>query len=333
MSLSGDVLSSTLIKAERNMPVTAIRRSQITYPTGNKNFAVKQAFPAAVSESEADPFLMCDYFGPTKSDGRVTNPDEFPVGWHPHRGMDICTYMIQGGGRHADSLGNREEFESPGLQWCSVGSGIEHAEGGGVPKGQTMEGFQLWVNVPKTHKMKAPRYGTVPPTDLPLLNLSGGVTARLIAGSLDGKTGPFATVQPMLIADFVMPPNSAVSLSVGTAFDTTIAFVYKGDGLANDAQMALQSVALLDSKNTTHRGLSFLSGSSGASFMLFTGKKINEPIAWHGPFVMNTQEEIKSTIREYQRGAFPPVRTPFDYRTLSEFPAEHPARKLNGKTK
>ena len=94
MSLSGDVLSSTLIKAERNMPVTAIRRSQITYPTGNKNFAVKQAFPAAVSESEADPFLMCDYFGPTKSDGRVTNPDEFPVGWHPHRGMDICTYMI-----------------------------------------------------------------------------------------------------------------------------------------------------------------------------------------------------------------------------------------------
>jgi redox-sensitive bicupin YhaK (pirin superfamily) len=137
----------------------------------------------------------------------------------------------------------------------------------------------------------------------------------------------------MLIADFVMPPNSAVSLSVGTAFDTTIAFVYKGDGLANDAQMALQSVALLDSKNTTHRGLSFLSGSSGASFMLFTGKKINEPIAWHGPFVMNTQEEIKSTIREYQRGAFPPVRSPFDYRTLSEFPAEHPARKLNGKTK
>jgi quercetin 2,3-dioxygenase len=327
------LLSTTTTKAERNMAVIAIRKSEITYPTGDRSFAVKQAFPAAVNETESDPFLMCDYFGPKVSEGRVAHPDHFPVGWHPHRGMDICTYMINGGGRHADSLGNREEFASPGLQWCSVGSGIEHAEGGGVPKGESMEGFQLWVNVPKTHKMKAPRYGTVPPTDLPLLNLSSGITARLIAGSLDGKSGPFATVQPMLITDIVMPPNSEISLSLASSFDTTIAYIYKGDGIANDNKAPLQSVALFDSKNSSQRGLSMSSGPSGASFMLFSGQKIKEPIAWHGPFVMNTQAEIKSTINEYQRGVFPPVRTPFDYKTLAEFPIDHPARNQNQKKK
>ena len=96
-------------------------------------YKVMQAFPAGFTAEESDPFLMMDHFGPKLSKGKISDPDKFPVGWHPHRGMDIMTYLIEGVGRHADSLGNRGEFKSPGAQWISVGSGIEHAEGGGSP--------------------------------------------------------------------------------------------------------------------------------------------------------------------------------------------------------
>jgi redox-sensitive bicupin YhaK (pirin superfamily) len=124
------------------MPVIAVRKSKVAYPTGRKDFAVMQTFPAAVSTEEADPFLMCDLFGPTLSHGVEKDPDTYPVDWHPHRGMDIATYIVEGRGRHADSMGNRGCFDSPGMQWCSVGSGIEHAEAGGTPAGQNMTGFQ-----------------------------------------------------------------------------------------------------------------------------------------------------------------------------------------------
>ena len=123
-----------------------------TYPTGDPSFAVQQPFPASLTTEEVDPFLMCDFFGPALSDGVATDPDEFPVDWHPHRGFDIATYMIEGRGRHADSMGNRETFEAPGMQWASVGSGIEHAEGGGTPAGMRTTGFQLWINVPSSRK-------------------------------------------------------------------------------------------------------------------------------------------------------------------------------------
>src|SRR3989338_2516513 len=131
-----------------NMSVLRIGHAKKTYPTGDPRFSVMQAFPAAIPATESDPFLMCDHFGPTISKGLATDPDEFPIDWHPHRGMDILTYMTEGIGRHGDSLGNREEFNSPGMQWISVGSGIEHAEGGGTPAGETQTGYQIWVNVP-----------------------------------------------------------------------------------------------------------------------------------------------------------------------------------------
>ena len=182
-----------------------------------------QPFPAAISERDADPFLMCDEFGPTVSSGKETDPaarpfkslsnrllqlalhfeDRFPVGWHPHMGMDIMTYIREGRGRHADSLGNREEFDSPGFQWISVGSGIEHAEGGGTPNGERQHGFQIWLNVPKANKADDPkpfgsiwpvvfksdlRYGTVKPELLTEFDLKGGAgRARLLAGPYSGQ--------------------------------------------------------------------------------------------------------------------------------------------------
>lgn len=100
--------------------------AEVSYPTGSKTFSVMQAFPAGIPAAEASPFLMCDHFGPTKEASEPpSNPDSFPIPWHPHRGMDICTYLRSGLGRHADSLGNRETYATPGLQWISVGSGIE----------------------------------------------------------------------------------------------------------------------------------------------------------------------------------------------------------------
>ena len=107
-------------KFSRNMRILAIRSAEIAHPTGDPNFAVNQAFPRPFTAEESDPFLMCDVFGPTVSKGIETNPDKFPVGWHPHRGMDLLTYLTEGVGRHADSMGNRETFQSPGMQWTSA---------------------------------------------------------------------------------------------------------------------------------------------------------------------------------------------------------------------
>ena len=120
-----------------------VRAAEVTYPSGDPNFAVLQAFPSAFTAEEADPFLMCDDFGPERSKGKVTEPDSFPLGWHPHRGQDVLTYLTRGVGRHGDSMGNREEFNSPSMQWICAGSGIEHAEGGGTPKGEWQQGFQV----------------------------------------------------------------------------------------------------------------------------------------------------------------------------------------------
>jgi redox-sensitive bicupin YhaK (pirin superfamily) len=167
------------------MKSLGVRKAKVTHPTGDPNFSVMQSFPAGFTAEESDPFLMCDKFGPMLSQGKITDPDVFPVNWHPHRGMDILTYMRQGTGRHADSLGNRGEFASPGMQWISVGSGIEHAEGGGTPAGEYQDGFQIWVNVPSSRKMDDPRYGTEPPENLPILNHTPGVTGRLLAGKFE----------------------------------------------------------------------------------------------------------------------------------------------------
>jgi redox-sensitive bicupin YhaK (pirin superfamily) len=125
----------SLTKSTSIMKTISVTNSKKVFPTGDPNFSVKQAFPANLDHSDIDPFLMLDHFGPKVSTGVETHPDSFPVDWHPHRGMDIMTYLVQGVGRHADSLGNRGSYATPGMQWISVGSGIEHAEGGGDPEG------------------------------------------------------------------------------------------------------------------------------------------------------------------------------------------------------
>lgn len=236
----------------------------------------------------------------------------------------------EGRGRHADSLGNRETFESPGLQWCSVGSGIEHAEAGGTPAGLNTTGFQIWINVPSARKMDDPRYGTVQPTDLPSLAYPGGVTARLVSGEELGATGPFRTVQRLLMLDVSLPAGAAWEHALAPHLDNAMAFVYKGAATVNGRAMAQHNIALLDARaKNGARGLRITAGAGGggASAMVFAGVRLNQPVAWRGPFVMTTDAELHETIREYQSGDFPPVRAPWDYRRLDAFPADHPARR------
>ena len=271
-----------------------------------------QAFPAALSAEEADPFLMADFFD-SVSDGVEADPDAFPIGWHPHRGMDICTYMLAGVGRHADSMGNRETFASPGMQWCSVGSGIYHAEAGGTPLGERVSGFQLWLNVPAARKMDAPRYGTIEPSGLPALLLPGGVSARLLAGSLGGATGPFSTVQPVQMLHYELPPGAALEHAVPPELNNAMLYVFKG-GVAvgpAEAAVAVHGVAHFAAGDAAARTIALKAGLDGASLVLFAGKRLNESIAWRGPIVMTTQEQLAKTFAELRSGDFPPVRVPW----------------------
>ena len=304
--------------------------SKKSFPTGNPDFSVQQAFPGSFkSELDTDPFLMCDYFGPKESEGIITDPDKFVVPWHPHRGMDICTYMTEGNGRHADSLGNRETFSSPGMQWISVGSGIEHAESGGTPKGQNESGFQIWINVPKNKKMLDPRYGTHGPSSLPLLN-GQGYSGRLLAGHIGDQKGPFETATAIEMIDIVIEPNAKFSHNLDSIYDQSIVYVYKGSGLINTSPANHLSVIQLDARTEGEgRGIELHAGELGFSCMLFSGKRINQPIAWRGPFVMNTQEEIQQVMNEIRSGNFPPKRVDYDYKKLSTFPKDHTCKTIN----
>lgn len=313
------MINQMAAKTSKFLVPLAVRMAKVTYPTGNPKFSVMQAFPASITAEEADPFLMMDHFGPTLSDGKISDPDSFQVDWHPHRGMDILTYITEGLGRHADSLGNRGEYASPGMQWISVGSGVEHAEGGGTPAGDNTTGFQIWVNVPSDRKMDDPRYGTEPPENIPLLKFPG-VQARLLAGSMAESTGPFKTVQPVQMVDYELQPNQSIIHTLPSDMDNCIVYVHKGAGTVAGAQVSKNSVVRLGAEDPSVRDMQLCSGEQGMSVLVFAGKRLKQTIAWHGPFVMTTNAEIQKTIDDYRRGKFPPVRAPWDYKKLADFP-------------
>lgn len=235
------------------MPITTITSQGITHPFGDHR-SVKQAFPSAIPSHQSDPFLMCDYFDMVESTGKAKHEDDYPVNWHPHRGFDIATYIRTGVGRHADSLGNRETFDSPGMQWMSVGSGVEHAEGGGNEVGTQVQGFQIWVNVPKDRKMDDPRYGTVPSADLPLATLKDEAgTARVLAGDALGARGPFETVQDVQMVDFSFKKGSSYEYDIQKGLDKCYMYM-KGVWSLLMARMAsklVQSYCLMQAQTST----------------------------------------------------------------------------------
>ena len=337
------------------MPMLRVAKAGITNPFGDER-TVKQAFPAGVGtvrhaqrslrappfialtappspphppppQEEADPFLMCDYFS-MPSPGVSADPDHFPVDWHPHRGMDILSYIKTGLGRHGDSMGNRETFATPGMQWISCGSGIEHAEGGGTPAGQTNTGFQIWINVPAARKMDDPQYGTEDAAAIPQEEVGvGGAQARLMSGPWrEGKegarTGAMRTQTPTHMVDFELAAGAVAEHAVPAGMDTALLYVYRGDGEVAGAPVPEGGIAVLDATADAARGFAFRAGAGGAHFMLFSGKKLREPVAWHGPIVMNTQAEIRQCFAELQGGTFPPKRVAWDYKRIASKPAQ-----------
>jgi redox-sensitive bicupin YhaK (pirin superfamily) len=264
---------------------------------------------------------MCDEIGPVVSQGKSEDPDHFPVGWHPHFGMDILSYQKQGTGRHADSLGNRGEFRSPGFQWMSVGSGIEHAEGGGTAAGEMKHGFQIWINVPREHKQDDPRYGTEQPENMVDIAFPGG-SARLLAGEMEGRSGPFKTVQPVQMVDVELESGADYAHFVPVELDNCLVYVYRGEAVISDESVSAQHVARFDATDPDARNLAFKAGPDGMGAMIFAGKRINEQIAWHGPMVASSRAELSKVFKDVQSGQFPPKRVPWNYRRASARPRD-----------
>ena len=241
-----------------------------------------------------DPFLLLDHF---QSKNRADYEAGFPL--HPHRGIETVTYLLAGAVRHRDTLGNAGEIGPGDLQWMTAGRGILHEEMPQVrPEG--VAGFQLWVNLPAKQKMIAPRYQNISANEIAEIRRDGGATIRVIAGTVDGVTGPIGGIA-------AEPTYLDVALANGGSFvqpiargHSAFAYVFEGEaGFGENLVAAPKLVVWGDGEIVEIRA-----EKSPARFLLVSGKPLNEPIARHGPFVMNTKEEIEQTLRELRDGTF-----------------------------
>jgi redox-sensitive bicupin YhaK (pirin superfamily) len=264
--------------------------------------------------SDYDPFLLFDDFrGDTPSDYEAGFP------WHPHRGIETITYVLAGTVEHGDSLGNRGNLGAGDVQWMTAGSGILHQE---MPKGDAqgrMHGFQLWANLPARLKMTAPRYQDVLGKDIPEVTDDDGTNVRIVCGTFWGRRGPVEGVaaDPRYL-DVSVPPGQTRRLEVEVTRHA-FAYVFAGSGTFRDAS-APRSVQTesadgrsLTPSDVQNRSLVLFdrgdevvvhAGDEGIRFLLVSGQPLEEPVAWHGPIVMNTREELQQAYDELQRGTF-----------------------------
>ena len=266
--------------------------------------------------TELDPFLLFDDF---RNDIPEMYTDGFP--WHPHRGIETITYVLSGEVDHADSLGNEGKLAAGDVQWMTSGSGILHQE---MPRGNAngqMHGFQLWANLPRDLKMTTPRYQDVEAKEIPVIQEDDGTVVKVIVGNFWGKTGPVDGIaaDPQYLDVFV-PAGVKKILPVDT-YRRAFAYVFEGAGVFAGA--SAPSGVLLEKEvmgeEVNIRDLSgnrtlvkFDTGDSvtvqadeeGIRFLLISGKPIEEPVAWHGPIVMNTQEELQTAFKELRNGTF-----------------------------
>ena len=262
-----------------------------------------------------DPFLLLDDF-------RNERPEDYLAGfpWHPHRGIETITYVLSGTVDHGDSLGNQGAIGAGDVQWMTAGSGIIHQE---MPHGDAegkMHGFQLWANLPSSLKMTPPRYQEVESADIPEVVDDDGTKIRVICGNVWGATGPIDGIaaDPQYI-DVAVPPGKRKSLPVETTRHA-FAYVFAGSGRFCNASGPLavptEGVGSADtslSEEADNRSLVLFdrgdevtvqAGEQGIRFLLVSGKPLEEPVAWYGPIVMNTQEELRQAFAEYQAGTF-----------------------------
>ncbi len=243
-----------------------------------------------------DPFLMLDHFG---SDNPIDYMAGFP--WHPHRGIETVTYMLDGEVEHKDSLGNSGIIKSGDVQWMTAGSGIIHQEMPREYEGR-MSGFQLWVNLPKSHKMMDPRYRDIPSSDIPVVEWKG-LSVKIIAGKFQGIEGPGKEIigQPLFL-DVTVPGNTEQTLDIEKDH-TVFVYVFEGSGYFNpkkDKKVQAGTMAKLVKGDQVFID----SGTKPFRFLLIGGKLLDEPIEWRGPIVMNTKEELFAAFEEFHNGQF-----------------------------
>ncbi len=241
-----------------------------------------------------DPFLLLDAF-------RSDNPDDYIAGFppHPHRGFETVTYLLNGKMRHQDNAGHEGVIEAGGIQWMTAGKGIIHSE---MPEQEDglLEGFQLWVNLPADHKMDDPKYQEFNAAQIPL-EIREGAQIRVISGTTSqGLSGP--VTQPLtepLYLDVTLAPNATLSESIAQNHN---AFIY---GITGQTQIQSR-VVNRDELAILNQGseLEIQAGADGSRFLLISGQPLNEPVARGGPFVMNTQQQIKQAFSDYQSGRF-----------------------------
>ena len=265
--------------------------------------------------SDFDPFLLLDDF-------RNDIPEDYLNGfpWHPHRGIETITYVLAGTVEHGDSMGNRGAIAAGDLQWMTAGRGIIHQE---MPKGDAagrMHGFQLWANLPSALKMTAPRYQEIKAPEIPEITEDDGTKARIICGNFWGKRGPVEGIaaDPTYI-DVSVPPGKRRRLPVETTRHA-FAYVFAGSGKFCNASSPLavptegvgwsdtmppteadnRSLVLFDSGDE----IEVQAGEQGIRFLLVSGKPLQEPVAWYGPIVMNTQQQLQEAFAELEKGTF-----------------------------
>ncbi len=263
-----------------------------------------------------DPFLLLDDF-------RNENPEDYLAGfpWHPHRGIETITYVLAGSVHHKDSLGNSGTLGGGDVQWMTAGSGILHQE---MPRGNeqgTMHGFQLWANLPSSLKMTDPRYQDIPGGEIPEVTDDDGTRVRVICGEFWGKRGVVEGIaaDPRYL-DIWVPPHRRKRIPVESSRNA-FAYVFDGLGTFRDASAPFgvltervgtkedapvremtgnRSLVLFDSGDE----IVVQAGEEGIRFLLVSGQPLKEPVAWYGPIVMNTQEELQQAFEDLQRGTF-----------------------------
>jgi redox-sensitive bicupin YhaK (pirin superfamily) len=293
-------------------PVQRVVQSQPTME--GAGVKLRRAFGFGDTD-ETDPFLLLDDF-------RNDRPQDYLAGfpWHPHRGIETITYVLAGEVTHADSLGNQGAMGAGDVQWMTAGRGILHQE---MPRGDAqgrMHGFQLWANLPASLKMTAPRYQDVHAREIPDITDDDGARVRIVCGSFWGKSGPVEGIaaDPQYL-DVWVPPGQRKVLPVDTR-RRAFAYVFEGSGTFRDASEPFGvlveqpgPVEIVAREAVGDRSLVLFSagdevvvnaGEHGIRFLLISGQPLQEPVAWYGPIVMNTQGELRQAMAELRDGTF-----------------------------
>jgi redox-sensitive bicupin YhaK (pirin superfamily) len=297
------------------MAIRSVKRLVKAKPTiEGAGVRLRRAFGFGTT-ADYDPFLLLDDF-------RNERPEDYLAGfpWHPHRGIETITYVLAGTVEHGDSMGNRGSIGAGDIQWMTAGRGIIHQE---MPKGDAdgrMHGFQLWANLPSSLKMTAPRYQDVKATDVPVALDEDGTEVRIVCGSYRGTRGPVEDVvaKPVYL-DVMVPAGTRKALPVETT-SRAFAYVFAGDGKFCNASEPLavptEPAGWADAKPPSAAdnrtlvlfdrgdGVEVQAGDEGIRFLLISGQPLGEPVAWYGPVVMNTQEELRHAFEQLEAGTF-----------------------------